>query len=545
MSQQVGTRYARALQGRAFTPVYVVSFEGIAARFSNVKVTDPLGPTSELVQTLQGSGAQITISEGRSSYGNLQFSILDLNQQVTKLASSYVLANRVVTVKAGMRGMSEADFATVYTGRILNYKLDGSNVVWSFEAVGLLKDTKTNIFTAATKLVGAIGTGTTTINVGTTAGFPTSTAGVGYLLIEKEAISYTGVTATSFTGCSRAQLGSVAAAHSDKTDVVNFIVLQGNPVTIALQLMLSTGNGTNGPYDVLPACAGLAIPQASVDVTSFEAQRDRWVQSWVFRFEESETVPGKDFIESQIWQVINAYPTQTATGLIGFHIYAPPLPSTIAQFIDDDVLVGAPSFDGQVFSRNFYNEFDLSYDWLWTQAEFLSRDLYEDSTSQVTYGQVKTKTIQARGLRSSLMVPSKIASIPLRFLKRFSNPSPIIGAKCLYSTRLLEVGDVIPFSSAFLPNLQSGKLGVSGRLYEVVQVEPLFIEGTQRYTLLDTGASYGKRYGAISPSTKPPVSFPVYSLANAVQRNYCFTSRKLTPTSGMMGDGSDGYYITF
>lgn len=52
----------------------------------------------------------------------------------------------------------------------------------------------------------------TTINVTSTAGFPAT----GTLLIDAEVITYTGVTGTSFTGCTRGASGSTAAVHAQR-----------------------------------------------------------------------------------------------------------------------------------------------------------------------------------------------------------------------------------------------------------------------------------------------------------------------------------------
>ena len=59
----------------------------------------------------------------------------------------------------------------------------------------------------------------TTINVGSTTGFPSS--GTNYFQVGGEEISYTGVTATSFTGIVRAVRGSTRAAHSGGATITN------------------------------------------------------------------------------------------------------------------------------------------------------------------------------------------------------------------------------------------------------------------------------------------------------------------------------------
>jgi hypothetical protein len=64
--------------------------------------------------------------------------------------------------------------------------------------------------TAYTTLNGGINNSVTTITVVSTAGFPTS----GQLRITSEVITYTGITSTTFTGCTRGARGSANVAHS-------------------------------------------------------------------------------------------------------------------------------------------------------------------------------------------------------------------------------------------------------------------------------------------------------------------------------------------
>lgn len=66
-----------------------------------------------------------------------------------------------------------------------------------------------------TLLNGAIDTAVTTIPVDSTLGFPAS----GTIVIDSERITYTGTTATTFTGCTRGTGGTSAASHSDNAVV--------------------------------------------------------------------------------------------------------------------------------------------------------------------------------------------------------------------------------------------------------------------------------------------------------------------------------------
>jgi hypothetical protein len=60
----------------------------------------------------------------------------------------------------------------------------------------------------------------TTINVASTTGFPST--GTNFIQVDNEEISYTGITATSFTGITRNVRGTTNASHSDGATVTNF-----------------------------------------------------------------------------------------------------------------------------------------------------------------------------------------------------------------------------------------------------------------------------------------------------------------------------------
>ena len=86
---------------------------------------------------------------------------------------------------------------------------------------GTVTAPKTTTLTAPGLGDNAFGTGGsgTTIDVASTTGFPST--GTNYIQIGTEEISYTGVTATSFTGIVRAVRGTTRAAHSTGATVTN------------------------------------------------------------------------------------------------------------------------------------------------------------------------------------------------------------------------------------------------------------------------------------------------------------------------------------
>lgn len=88
----------------------------------------------------------------------------------------------------------------------------------------------------------------TTVNVTSTDGFllPDGTGKLRtYIKVSDEIIEYTGLTATSFTGCTRAQLDTIGSDHNIEANVDSFYRIQGSCIDIALWIMLS--NATS-PY---------------------------------------------------------------------------------------------------------------------------------------------------------------------------------------------------------------------------------------------------------------------------------------------------------
>lgn len=91
---------------------------------------------------------------------------------------------------------------------------------------------------AYTTLNGGINNSVTTITVVSTTGFPTA----GQIRIESEVITYTGTTATTFTGCTRGARGSTNAAHSTGVAVTK---IQSPAANTAVPMYMNTTDFTN------------------------------------------------------------------------------------------------------------------------------------------------------------------------------------------------------------------------------------------------------------------------------------------------------------
>ena len=97
----------------------------------------------------------------------------------------------------------------------------------------------------------------TTITVASTSAFPPK----GYIVIKREIISYTGTTATTFTGCTRGVGGTTAAAYLSGTKVEHVVVAANHndlaAAIVAIETVLGAGiTATNGVMRKIAEVAG-------------------------------------------------------------------------------------------------------------------------------------------------------------------------------------------------------------------------------------------------------------------------------------------------
>ena len=179
--------------------------------------------------TSAGNAAQandfVTFSGAASLGGNITASILNAEFQIQTVTS-----NNTFTILCSAAA-NASDTGTGGASTIGSYQISTGNTTWSYGAGwgagGWGGSTGPSAFTtlsgtlstiAFTSLTANLTTSATTVSVAFTSGFGST----GSILIESEVISYTGVTSTSFTGCTRGASGTTAAAHTGALGVSQY-----------------------------------------------------------------------------------------------------------------------------------------------------------------------------------------------------------------------------------------------------------------------------------------------------------------------------------
>ena len=154
-------------------------------------------------------GDYVTFS-GATTFAGIPISELNKEHKIINILSTNTYQIQVTTAASSTASGGGAAVIARYQ---LNIGLPAYTIGNGFGA-GLWNGANTSVFTTLTYTSGSgnvlLNNVSTTINVTSTAGFAAS----GTILIDSEVITYSGITATSFTGCTRGTSQSMAANHS-------------------------------------------------------------------------------------------------------------------------------------------------------------------------------------------------------------------------------------------------------------------------------------------------------------------------------------------
>lgn len=200
------------------------------------------GTTTQITQQLmQDDGAASSTTQVTVALVNKDGIFNDLARPV----GNNDIISKKATVYLGAEGMSfPDDYIRIFVGNVTDIQTPPGMVKLKISHPENQK--RAELFQKIqTELVGDITNSDTTIDVISTEGMllPADIFET-YVRIGDEIIRYTGLTDTSLTGCTRAQLNTLAAAHEDGDSVDTFYVLgdataDSNAITMALKVLLS------------------------------------------------------------------------------------------------------------------------------------------------------------------------------------------------------------------------------------------------------------------------------------------------------------------
>ncbi len=287
----------------------------------------------------------------------------------------------------------------------------------------------------------------------------------------------------------------------------NLIRLRGNPIDLILQIMTSTGNGTNGIYDLLPASQGLGIDQSLVDVAEFEKIRDNFIPrpNSEFLFEFRKPFKGIDFLEKELYAPFNMNPFIKRDGKISITTDFPKLEIETQLEFDENMILGTPTFDSGV--DRLINVIRIRMDYDEVDNKYLTDFFFIEATSISRFKRDETLVIKSRGLHGSnspledLNGDSFATTIALTLLSLRAIPFPGVTFDSFFFRLLSEVGDQIKITHPSIPDMKRGDRGITKEVYKVIDLKINYRSGKVTLGCNITDFS-GKKFGAISTASE-------------------------------------------
>ena len=275
------------------------------------------------------------------------------------------------------------------------------------------------------------------------------------------------------------------------------------PASVILTLLTSTGDGTNGTYDVLPKKGwGAGIPQARVDITGIEDICSMADLSSVTLgpFAITEPVELLEWLEKNVLRPCNLFFVETTEGVITVkRIYTlnEAAAYSTPAVIDEDVMTEMPRLQT---GPPPMGEFTWKMNWHPGRDEFLGKvrvilgaglARYEEMARKF---ELEIKTVYDPNVGEGYKtwqssdpgdLPGVLAPYMTNlFWNHAENPLPRIVVTVPYN-RLADyqVGQVVQLTASSIPNLKASVRGLSSVYCQVFEAHPLPEDSTLELVL--------------------------------------------------------------
>lgn len=440
------------------TPLYLTSHDDIEGISGEV--------VENVLKVRSAISLRIVPDEGRSEIGVVDFDVLDKDQAFTtalrtKLSGGEGLRRKKVTLYHGFKGADFSQFQVFQTQVVQSAEQIMGG--YSVRCADITREQRKDIFDQkSTRLTATISDSDTTISVIDTSAFSTVAHGasfsdapsstVGYIRIDKEVISYTGKTSTTFTGCTRGVLNTRAVAHTvdlnisedRRTEVKEIIYLELPVPKMILALLTGELYGQGGA--TLPDHWHLGIDPEWVRESDFTGiGTDLWTTgndglSFVAVFTDLSKIDGKKFLETELYQLIGCYPIVYSDGTVGIRRMNKILADAayVALFNDDNVKAwSALSYD----MDSLHNDYRV--DWNFVEGKATRRTQFIDGTSISAHGTAEPKSLTFKGLYGSRHTDATVRARLDSMRDRYASPPALQTIQAMPRMNYLEVGDIV------------------------------------------------------------------------------------------------------
>ncbi|HLI03142.1 MAG TPA: hypothetical protein VKU93_02625 [Terracidiphilus sp.] len=306
--------------------------------------------------------------------------------------------------------------------------------------------------------------------------------------------------------------------------------VQGNPIDILLvacQNELGLGQDPSLPPNLWRMYSPgrdstLINPNPWLDIPGALALRDGQFSGVRFEFKITSAQDGKQWIEDQILKPLGLYWVVRANGQLSLKSMKQPV--SVSPFaLNDDNIIGTPDTE----RWPIVNVLRV------TPGTDDSRPIpieLVDAASNAVFNQQYEQDVQADGLRygwGAFLIAGLLAD---KVFRRHASNTPVYSIQAFLAAVKVEVGDFVTLTHRLMLDLETGAIGVSNVLCEVIDRNPDYSQGRVVLKVADTRFMKFNTPAQIAPS-----GTPAWGSATAAQRaQYMF----IASSSGLNPDGS-------
>lgn len=300
---------------------------------------------------------------------------------------------------------------------------------------------------------------------------------------------------------------------ASKFNVSPQLVPSDHPISILLQLLMSTGTGTNYSginYDTLPEGWGLGMPVSRIDVAGITRAA---LEDPTLRFGGVVEQP-QNFTKllREFLTFAGYYFCVTTDNLFTIRRLRPPLPDVTTRTVTKSNIIRGRAPTWEANWRGAVREVVFQFGWDITDSKFKKIVIFKLNDADIySKGMARSVKLESRFIYpggsgipgSGSFRPYDVDTWLLNradfFRLRYGKPPPIIRVAVDYSFLGTELGELVALTEDYTPNHAGGTRGLTAAIGEVINKDVDDQTHTIVLTLLMTGYNLGA-YRYISPS---------------------------------------------
>lgn len=286
--------------------------------------------------------------------------------------------------------------------------------------------------------------------------------------------------------------------------------LNAHPLDLLIDILTNQITAQDGQY----------WDPALVDLSRIKAYRDGVLAGAQMKFSLTSPVVARDFIAAQLLVPLGGYLWMDAGGKFTVNFFYPIAAPASVFSLNEHNIKGIPSASQAELINSLEFRFDSD------GSNYFSNVTEQYSPSVVQYGIVGTQAVQSDGMRSGLqgflIAAFTSHMIFLRYAFRnlsFGRSAGSSGTpmSCFWTAAVLEPGDLIDVTSSKVPDRQAGVMGITAKLFEVLETTYDFSAYTVTLTVIDAGYLAKIGLALIAPNNEPD-----YTSAGSDKPKYMF-----------------------